>query len=57
LFHGHNGDWKSFNDSVREDCEEHAKDPERQILEAVRKQDPKLYEFLVKAKIGRKKHG
>ncbi|SPJ15388.1 hypothetical protein SBDP2_320004 [Syntrophobacter sp. SbD2] len=56
LFHGHNGDWKSFNDKVREDCEEHAKDPERQILEAVRKQDPKLYEFLVKARIERKKH-
>jgi len=56
LFHGHNGDWKSFNDKVREECEAHREDPERQILEAVRKQDPKLYEFLVKAKIERKRH-
>jgi hypothetical protein len=54
LFHGHNGDWKSFNEEVREQCEAHRQDPERQILEAVRKQDPKLYEFLVKAKLERK---
>ena len=54
LFHGHNGDWKSFNEQVREQCEAHRQDPERQILEAIRKQDPKLYEFLVKAKLERK---
>ncbi len=57
LFHGHNGDFKDFNKDIREQCEEHAKDPERKILEAVRKQDPKLYEFLVKARIERKKNG
>jgi hypothetical protein len=51
LFHGHNGDFKSFNDKVREDCEEHRKGPDRQILEAIRKEDPSLYEFLVKAKL------
>lgn len=56
LFHGHNEDWKSFHEKVREECEAHRQDPERQILEAVRKQDPKMYEFLVKAKLERKKH-
>lgn len=50
LFHGHNGDWKSFNDKVREECEEHKRTPDAQILRAIRKQDPGLYDWLIKAK-------
>ncbi|MGO9020059.1 MAG: HNH endonuclease [Syntrophobacteraceae bacterium] len=57
LFHGHSGDWKDFNKDVREECDEHKKTPDRQILEAVRKQDPLLYNFLITAKREREKHG
>ncbi len=56
LFHGHNGEWKDFNKDVRHECEEHREDPERSILKAIRKEDPKLYEFIVKARIERKNH-
>jgi hypothetical protein len=55
LLHGHNGDWKSFNDKVREECSEHRKGPDRQLLEAIRKQDPDLYEFITKGRLERKK--
>lgn len=50
LVHGHNGDWKSFNDQVRDECKDHACGPDRKILEAIRKEDPDLYDFLTKAK-------
>ncbi len=50
LAHGHNGDWKSFNDQVREQCNCHRSTPDRQLLEAIRKVDPSLYGFLTHAK-------
>ena len=53
LAHGHNGDWKSFNDQVREQCNCHHSTPDRQLLEAIRKEDPSLYDFLTHAKKGK----
>ncbi len=50
LFHGHNGDFKSFNDKVREECMEHKCTPDAQILRAIRKTDPGLYDWLIRAK-------
>jgi hypothetical protein len=54
FIHGHNGDWKSFNDQVREECRDHACSPDRKILEEVRKSDPLLYDFLIKARKDKK---
>ena len=54
LVHGHNGDFKSFNLKVREECEEHRRGPEWALLEAIRRQDPEMFEFLVNAKKQRK---
>jgi hypothetical protein len=48
--HGHNGDWKSFNVRVREECAEHRKGPEWTLLRAIEKQDPELYDWIVNAK-------
>jgi 5-methylcytosine-specific restriction protein A len=56
LYHGHNGDWKSFNDKVLEQCDLHKLSPNAQLLEAIRKQDPDLYKWLVNSKM-EKKHG
>ncbi len=56
LYHGHNGDWKSFNDQVREECAEHMRAPNRQLLERIRREDPDLYDFLTHAK-KEKTHG
>jgi hypothetical protein len=51
LTHGHHGDFRDFNLQIREQCEDHRKGNERVLLEAIRSQDPELYQFLVKAKI------
>ncbi|MGA2401456.1 MAG: hypothetical protein ABSG91_07090, partial [Syntrophobacteraceae bacterium] len=58
LVHGHNGDWKSFNDDVREQCEVHRKGHEWALLEAIRSRDSDLYKWLVNNReIERKKNG
>ena len=53
LMHGHNGDWKSFNDQVREQCNGHNCSLDRRLLEQIRREDPDLYDFLTKAKKGK----
>jgi hypothetical protein len=57
LVHGHNGDFKSFNLAIRQECEEHKKGTDRVLLEAIRRQDPEMYEFLINAKEQRKRNG
>ena len=56
LHYGHNGDFKDFNLNVRRECEEHRKGPDWVLLEAIRSQDPEVYEFLINAKEQRKHH-
>jgi hypothetical protein len=55
LLHGHVGSFKNFNLVIRQQCEEHRKSPDRVLLEAIRRQDPELYDWIINArKQGRK---
>ncbi len=53
LWHGHNGDWQSFNDQIEEQCAAHLCTPNHDLVERIRREDPELYEFLTNARRAR----
>lgn len=57
LIHGHLGSFQSFNLRIREQCEIHKYGADHKLLEAIRQEDPELFDYITKAKLERKRNG